>query len=274
MIFHLGTTAQQVAAFCRELTMNASHRLCLLLLLLPAAVVLAQGKKKPPAKDQPTVLFAVPFGVKPGGAVKITLRGLKLDSAKEVRVAPKGTARVLKKSKSPPPQQMSADKAGDSQVELELTLPADVAGESVQVVVVAPGGESAPHPIRIDRAAILAEKEPNDGFKQAQPVALGQVVQGAISRPQDVDTFRFEGKAGQKVVLEVHAARFGSPLDSVLTLYDASGAVLDTCDDIDGSADSRIEATLARAGTYYVAVTDARDQGAAYFLYRLTLRTK
>ena len=89
-----------------------------------------------------------------------------------------------------------------------------------------------------------------------------------------MDLFRFEGKAGQKVVLEVYAARHGSPLDSMLTLYDASGAILDTCDDIEGSTDSRIEATLPKAGTYYVAVSDAHDQGAAFFLYRLRLGIK
>jgi hypothetical protein len=144
----------------------------------------------------------------------------------------------------------------------------------VQLVVAGPGGESPPHAVLIDRTPIVAEKEPNDGFKQAQAVALGQTIQGTISRPTDVDTFRFEGKAGQKVVLEIHAARLGSPLDSVLTLYDSTGAIIDTSDDIEGSTDSRIEATLPRTGSYHVAVSDANDQGAANFLYRLTVRVK
>src|SRR5262249_39917026 len=153
---------------------------------------------------------------------------------------PKGTIKLLKKSKSPPPPQMQADKVGDSQLDLELTIPADAAGEAVQVVAVGPGGESKPHPVRIDRTPVVAEKEPNDGFEQAQPVAVGKVGQGAISKPQDVDVYRFEGKAGQKVVLEVHAARFGSPLDSVLTLYDAGGAIIETNDDVADSTDSRL----------------------------------
>jgi len=244
------------------------------LLLACAALLPAQDKKKPPPKDEPKVLMSLPFGVKPGGASRVTLRGLKLDGAKEVRVAPKGTAKLLKKGKSPPPPQMTADKVGDSQVEVELTVPADSPGDTVQVVVVGPTGQSKPHPVRIDRTPPIQEKEPNDGFEQAQVVALGQVVQGAIAKPQDVDVYRFEGKAGQKVVLEVHAARYGSPLDSVLTLYDAAGAILETSDDIEGSTDSRIEATLPRAGTYYAAVSDAHDQGASFFLYRLSIRAK
>ncbi len=250
---------------------RAIARLVLVALVLPASVVFAQGKKKAPPKSQPKVLVALPFGVKPGATEKVTLRGLKLDSAKEVRVIPKGTAKLVRKGKSPVPPQMDAGKVGDSEVVVELTVPADVPGASVELIVSGPGGDSAPHRVLLDRVPIAAEKEPNDGFKQAQPVALGQIVQGTISRPTDVDSYRFEGKAGQKVVLEVHAARYGSPLDSVLTLYGNSGATIEASDDIAGSTDSRIETTLPRTGTYYVVVGDANDQGAATFLYRLTL---
>jgi hypothetical protein len=254
--------------------MSAHRRLGLAVLILPASLLLAQDKKKAPAKEQPKVLVALPFGVKPGAAAKITLRGLKLDSAKEVRVSPRGMVTLLSKGNAPYPAQMEAGKVGNSQVEVELTIPADAPGDGVQLVVVGPGGESPPHNVLIDRKPVVVEKEPNDGFKQAQAAALGQTIQGTISRPTDVDTFRFEGKAGQKVVLEIHAARHGSPLDSVLTLYDSTGATIDTSDDIEGSTDSRIEAILPRTGSYYVAVSDANDQGAAMFLYRLTLRVK
>ncbi len=254
--------------------MRVLLRLTIFVLALPAALLLAQDKKKSPSKDQPQILLALPFGVKPGVAAKITLRGRKLENAKEVRVSPKGTARLLSKGAAGVPAQMDAGKVGTSQVTIELTIPADVPGDSVQVVVVGPGGESAPHAVLLDRTPVVVEKEPNDGFKQAQPVALGQIVQGAISRPSDVDTFRFEGKAGQRVVLEIHAARLGSALDSVLTLYDDTGATIDSCDDIVGSTDSRIEATLPRTGSYYLVVSDANDQGAEFFAYRLSLRMK
>jgi hypothetical protein len=256
------------------ISMNAITRLALLLLLVPAALVLAQDKKKLPPKEVPKVLMALPFGVKPGAAAKVILRGLKLESVKEVRIAPAGTVKLLKKGKVAIPAQMEAGKVGDSEVEVEMTIPTSTPGDAVKVVTVGPDGESTPHAVLIDRSPPIAEKEPNDGSKQAQAVKVGQVVEGTIFRPLDVDLFRFEGKVGQKVVVEVHAARHGSPLDSVLTLYDGSGAILDTSDDIPGSTDSRIEATLPKAGTYYAALSDAHDQGAAFFLYRLAIREK
>src|SRR5262245_26321915 len=87
------------------LGVSATMRSCLLcaLLLAPLSVAVAQKKDKP--KDQPKVILAQPFGVAPGKATKLTLRGLKLDNAKEVR-AGKGTIKLLKKGKVAVPQQM------------------------------------------------------------------------------------------------------------------------------------------------------------------------
>ena len=55
-------------------------------------------------------------------------------------------------------------------------------------------------------------------------------------------------RAGQRLVCEVLAARHGSALDSLLTLYDADGRQVATNDDTAGSTDSRLEVTLPRDG--------------------------
>jgi hypothetical protein len=68
-------------------------------------------------------------------------------------------------------------------------------------------------------------------------------VQGSIEQGKDVDLFRFEGKEGQRITMEVFAARYGSALDSLLTLYDGDGRILASCDDISGTSDSRLEVT-------------------------------
>src|SRR3954453_18173207 len=113
----------------------AMRRLLLCVLMLaPLSAAVAQKKDKDKAKDQPKIILARPFGVAPGKATKLTLRGLKLENAKEVR-ASKGTVKLLKKGKAPVPQQMEAASVGDSQVEVELTLPADVSGDDVEVTV-------------------------------------------------------------------------------------------------------------------------------------------
>jgi hypothetical protein len=249
-------------------------RLLLIPLLVLPALALAQGKKKPPG-DQPKVIVALPLGVRVGATTKVTLRGLKLDGAREVRLAgAKGTAKLLKKGPAAVPAQQDAGKVGNTQVEVEITLPADARGEAIGVIVEAPAGASKAYELRLDAAAVLAEKEPNDGLKQAQALRPGETVEGKIDRPQDVDVYQFEAKAGQKVVVEVHAARLGSPLDSFLTLYDPDGRVVELNDDAGRNADSRIEVTPKKAGAYRLSVIDAHDQGGPAHIYRLSVRAK
>jgi hypothetical protein len=233
----------------------------------------AADEKKPDAKDAPRVVVTVPLGILPGVPTRVTVRGVKLDTATEVRLTdPKATAKLLSKGKVSLAKEQDPARFGDTQVEVEVTLPPEAAAGG-SFVVVTPAGESKPHQLLVETALpVVAEKEPNNGFQAAQPIALPQVVDGAIQQPQDVDVFRFEGKAGQHVLLEVLAARYGSVLDSILTLYDDAGREIASNDDAGGSADSRLEITLPHDSTYYVSLIDAHDQGGPTHVYRLVAR--
>ena len=58
--------------------------------------------------------------------------------------------------------------------------------------MVTPAGESPPYHLLVnDGTPLAAEREPNNGFEQAQPIQVPQVLDGAISQPQDVDVFTF-----------------------------------------------------------------------------------
>jgi hypothetical protein len=243
------------------------------LALLPA-VLLAQAKK-PPAKEDPRVLLALPLGVMAGKTTQVTLRGVKLDAVTEVRLSEaKGVVKLLPKGQAAAGSKRNTGLVGESSLEIEVTLPADVSGPTVTLRVITPMGESLPHPLFVDRTPVLSEKEPNNGFAQAQLLELGQTVAGTIAANQDVDVFRFKGQAGQKVSLEVFAARYGSALDSFLTLYNSQGQILATSDDIEGSTDSRIDFTLPATGIYYLGLLDANDQGGPTHVYRLSVRAR
>jgi hypothetical protein len=49
---------------------------------------------------------------------------------------------------------------------------------------------------------------------------------GRIEQPREMHTWRFQGKKGQRLLLEVYANRIGSPLDSVIEILDAQGRPL------------------------------------------------
>jgi hypothetical protein len=126
------------------------------------------------------------------------------------------------------------------------------------------------------------------------------VINGRIQKAGDEDYFVFKAEAGQKLLLEVQARRLDSPLDSVLTLFDAEGRKLAENDDppsplaqpnpannmpypdlacnvdpLDALAthiaDSRLVYTFAKAGDYAVRIRDVREEGGEEYAYRLKI---
>jgi hypothetical protein len=245
-------------------------------ILLPAILFFAASSLRAepkPAKpeDRPKIVVALPMGVVAGRATKVTLRGAKLDAVTEARCqVPTAKVKLLSKGSVG-----GIAGVGNTQAVIELELPADYAGSTVTVTLVNAAGESNAHGLIVDRTPVVDEKEPNNGFAQAQPIAPGQTVAGVVERGFDVDVYRFEGKAGQRITAEVFAARFGSPLDSLLTLYTGDGQTVAVNDDLDASTrDSRLEATLPRDGTYFLVLIDANDHGSPAHVYRLSLHAK
>ena len=244
--------------------------------ILLLSVTLAPGavaQKKPDVKNRPALTFAEPFAIDAGKPVRIKVRGLRLDDVTEVRChEPKAVARLVGKpvKVAPPPDIKMLSSFGDALIEVELTLPADMTRREVTIALVNPAGESPPLRLLVnDELPRVTEKEPNNGFRQAQPIQLGQCIDGAIQVPQDVDVFRVEARAGERVVMTVYASRFGSPLEPILTVYDERGETVRMSDDVGRDQDARLELTLPRSGRYYVCVSDAHDQGGEFYRYRL-----
>jgi hypothetical protein len=248
-----------------------------LTLLLLAVALAAQDKKAEKKPAPPKLAVALPLAVEPGKKAKLTVRGSNLDGLTAAKVhEPKSKAALVGQPKKVGlPNNYPLDRVGDTEVEIELDVAKEAPGGTVAVSVIGPGGESNAVKVALaDDTPRAAEKEPNDGFDQPQVVTLPAVVDGTIGRERDVDVFRFTGKAGDKVRVEVHAARLNSPADLMLTLLDADRKILDTVDDANGSADPVVVRTLPRDGTYYVSVLEANDLGGSMFAYRLTLRTE
>jgi hypothetical protein len=254
-----------------------------LILVLFVCFALAQEKRedKKDEKKTPEVMLTLPLGLVRGQKNQLTIRGLRLDGVTEVRVEGAKTplhATTKPAAKPDPAKKSKAEtanmaKVGSAQLDVEVDVPADIDAAEVTIVVVTPDGQSKPYasPV-LDRNSLIEEKEPNGGFAQAQEIQFGKTVRGSIQPAADVDVYRFAGTSGQKIVAEVKAARYGSSLDSLLTLYDAKGHVLAINDDGESGADSLLRAVLPADGVYYLALNDANDRGAPTQVYLLSLR--
>ena len=186
-----------------------------------------------------------------------------------------------------------------SATSMELALAAD--SPSLRWLNVQQNGmTSNSFPFAVDDLPEMQESEPNDSLAKANRVTVPAIINGRIQKAGDEDYFVFKAEAGQKLVMEVQARRLDSPLDSILTLFDAEGKKLAENDDppsplaepnpannipypdlacnvdpldalVTHMADSRLVHQFAKSGDYIVRIRDVQEKGGEEYAYRLKI---
>ncbi len=243
-------------------------------LLLGCMLLIAQAAQA--QSPTPKVFFSTPAAIVKGEPTKLVLRGSQLEKTKTLKllgVEPE-IMLVPKPGKAGVPQGFDAAKVGDQQVECELTLPATAKVETVEFMLELDSGEKASFKVPVfERSQVVDDKEPNKAFAQAQPLPVGQVARGTIHEARDVDVYRLELKAGQRVSIEVMAERLGTPLDASLMIHDERGKIVDSSDDRIGR-DPECEIKLSRDGAVFIVLFDANDAGSNLHGYVLKVTAK
>jgi hypothetical protein len=116
----------------------------------------------------------------------------------------------------------------------------------------------------------VLETEPNNSPDQPTWGAAPGAFEGILETPGDEDWFAFTGTSGQELSFRVWARRFGSPLDSVLTIRSPSGNQIANEDDNVGP-DSAATLGLPEDGTYTLRVRDHLGDGGSLFAYRVEI---
>lgn len=238
-------------------------------------LVVLQEEKKGPVDPKPRISMALPLCIVPGATSKVTLRGLNLDQATEVKLAEplEGVSIAIKsKGKAEIPKETDPAVYGDTKSELEIKLPSEIPGKLALIAVNA-AGQTTPYELAVlPKDKLIAEKEPNGGFATAQAVEDGQTVQGTISQALDVDVFKIAGKKGETWVFEVEAQRRGSVLDPMLSVHDAAAHLLAAADDSRDSRDPTIRLRLPADGYYFLTLMDAHNSGGSSHVYLFHVR--
>lgn len=131
----------------------------------------------------------------------------------------------------------------------------------------------------VDELPEIIEKEPNDSIKNSYEVSIPCIINGVISKPGDIDIFKFKCPAGFKLVAEVYSRRLGYPMDSFISLMDSSGKTLISNDDyvdknfdlLTHHSDSYIYFEIPESGTYYLKISDIQNHGGEEYIYRLKI---
>jgi hypothetical protein len=146
----------------------------------------------------------------------------------------------------------------------------------------------SPNRLRVSPFANVLEVEPNDTPDQASPSAieLPAAFNGIISKPGDVDCFRFQARKGERFKFHALANALGSPVDPAIWIKPMGGkakVALQRATDsrpnqlgfapANGlnreSHDPVLEFTAPADGEYVLGVEDERGEGGADFVYRV-----
>lgn len=166
--------------------------------------------------------------------------------------------------------------------EVEVTFLGDVTGELKQKIKLpatmqerfgvfaqdANGISPSPVPFRLSEYGNTVEVEPNDNHAQATKAELPAAFNGVLSKPGDVDYFRFAGKKGQVYDVHCYARRVGSALDPVMVLSHLNGGAIAAADDSIGP-DSYFRITLPEDKEYVLAISDHLGKGGPNYFYRV-----
>jgi hypothetical protein len=102
-------------------------------------------------------------------------------------------------------------------------------------------------------------------------VALPVTINGRIFPREDVDLWTFEAKAGETIVCDAVAKRFGSPLAAVIFIRDSEGNSIQTEKVLKGG-DSVYWFKVPKTGRVEAGIHDARFEGLQSHVYRLTIK--
>ncbi|MEO0474349.1 MAG: PPC domain-containing protein [Planctomycetota bacterium] len=129
-------------------------------------------------------------------------------------------------------------------------------------------------PLRVNRLKNVMEDPgtKNDSTNDAKTLethALPVAFNGIIEKQGDQDYFKVSLQKGQPVTFRCFARSMGSPLDSVINVFNAAdNKHLQGNDDLVGS-DSAVTITPPADGDYYIRVRDHRGRSGADYVYRL-----
>jgi hypothetical protein len=123
-----------------------------------------------------------------------------------------------------------------------------------------PRGRSNSRMFYVDEFASSFEAEPNDTIGNAQPIRLRpQTIQGGMHQLSDIDTYRFEARAGQRWTFDLRSLEYGGFLENDMSLLDSDGVRVAFSDDRDDYLETPfIEHTFDSSGTYYLKLDQYR----------------
>lgn len=201
-----------------------------------------------------------------GKTIKATLFGDNLAPTSVNAKAPL-TARLI----SVKPTDEKTKAKGNSQVEIEVAIPAACPAENYELTLTQPGAALKTELCIVPSAANeIAIKKPAGTFRIAMPLPAPPC---AVTGQMDGDTadiVKFEAKQGDVWDIRLTAGRGGSAMDPIVRIRDGRRVPL-ALSAGDKKRDRVITFRAPSDGLYYIEITDADAKGGGDMTYRLSV---
>jgi len=213
-----------------------------------------------PAWAQPSLSHSVPGAVQPGNTLELTLHGDKLDGPLQIWTSFPAKVEIL-----PGPEGATDQKSRTCKLTLESGVGLGIGG----LLVGSPAGVSDVLLLPVDDLTSVPDSGSNHAPEQAQPITLPIAVDG-VADGSNSDYYKFTGKKGERLSVEVIAARLGWAFDAVIRLLRSDGTeLLLTDDDASSGADARTSLLLPEDGEYLLEIRDNQFRGGGRYRLRV-----
>jgi hypothetical protein len=213
----------------------------------------------------PRLLSVIPGAGPRGGEIELDLKGNNLADARELMFdAPGFTVTELK-----PPAENEKNR-----LKAKIQIAPDVRLGEHSFRVITQSGISDIRLLYVTPFPVVPEaEEAKDGNTPPQPIALGTTVFGRVQN-EDVDKFEVEAKKGQRISVEVIAARLQTQqiLDTAIAITKADGTQIAEADDGAFTRQDPVISVIApEDGKYIVSIKDSTNSGQGESAYVMNI---
>ena len=207
-----------------------------------------------------------PAGGNPGKTVEVTIAGADLDDVNQLQFSRAGIVAKQKMAEPGPFDKGPQPVANQFVVTIAANVPLGV----YEARAIGKYGASNPRAFTVGDIPETLEIEPNNEFETATEITSPALINGRSNQAADVDFFKFNATAGQRIIVTSYAWRIDSKVDTVVTVFDGAGRQVGGNRD-DQSRDSLVDFTVAAAGEYRIKVNDATYLGGTDYVYRISV---
>ena len=236
------------ASFCATFLTRVTRVLACGMLVWPLAL----------SADAPVVRDVLPVGLLRGESITLTMRGDRLDDAREVHSHDPGITFAK-------PEIVNAN-----EIKVAASVAPDCPPGEHRIRLRTATGWSYLRTLWVGAEPRADETEPNNSAAEAKPMALPVCLEGEM-KAEDVDVFAFALKKDDVFTAVIESVRLGRGLlDLHMALLDDKRFELASSDDTALTAqDPLLSVTVPADGTYFLHVREAAYEGADGARYRL-----